>query len=129
VQRIVLDTSIIIDHIRQPDKPETVFTQLLQKYSLIIALITVTELFSGSSIQKLKERERLETILSVLDIYIPDMNLARQSGLLRGIRKIATADAQIAMTAIILKLPLATLDTRDFAKIPDLQLLPLPSFS
>ncbi len=54
--KLLIDTSIIIDHLRKQDKSKTQLIQLYKIYLLHISSVTVFELYNGpSSIEKVKD--------------------------------------------------------------------------
>lgn len=124
MSRILLDSSIIIDLLRRKDKTQTLLHKLtLQGYHLAIAIITHAELYSGKSIwEKQKAREELETILQYIEIISIDKSISEKAGEIRAHYQINLLDAIIASTAIHHNLSLATLNIKDFEKIPKLKL-------
>ncbi|MBI2017737.1 PIN domain-containing protein [Candidatus Daviesbacteria bacterium] len=122
---VVLDTNIIIDHLRQEDKL-TYLVNFRQKFSnekLAISVISIQELYEGQS-SKDKERHRklIKTISSLRILpYTYEVakfagEIARDTG-----AQISLADAAIAATAIINEAQLLTLNIKDFEKIKGLK--------
>lgn len=93
-----------------------------ESYDLIVSLITVTELYSGKSVQTAKGRKVLEDILAGVEIRIPDLELAIKAGELRAKYQLSLADSYIACLAMDLGLPLSTFDLSDFGKIKELKI-------
>jgi len=63
---VVLDTNIIIDHLRQNNNKETALTAIsrrVSKENMAISLVTVQELYEGLST---KERVKEEYLLAVI---------------------------------------------------------------
>lgn len=123
---VVIDTNIIIDHLRLPPGSETHFLKILKLRpddKFCISVISVQELYQGkTSLETPRENDILKT-LDKLNILPYDFKTAKFAG---GItrdskRPIGLADAAIAATAITNKAPLATLNKKDFQGIPDLE--------
>lgn len=123
---VILDTNIIIDHLRQSKKKKTILTGLVEKFSreeLAISVISIQELFEGQSTkEEERESDLLETISS-LKIFPYTFEVAKLAGeIARDFdREIDIADAAIAATAIIKGAQLATLNKKDFSGIKDLE--------
>lgn len=63
---VVLDTNIIIDHLRSPEGRETLLMKMAQKNTrenLAISVITVQELYEG---QSTKEKEKENYLLATI---------------------------------------------------------------
>ncbi len=124
---VVLDTNIIIDHLRQPKKKETQLTKIAKqkpKEGLAISMISVQELYEGRSTRdKEKEQYLLATIVP-LQILLYTYEVAQLAGkIARDLnRSIELADAAIAATAIVNGAQLFTLNKKDFRGIEGLEL-------
>lgn len=124
---VILDTNIIIDHLRQSKKKKTILTGLVEKFSreeLAISIVSIQELFEGQSTKEDKrETDLLETISS-LKIVAYNFEVAKLAGeIARDLgRAIDMADAAIAASAIINGASLLTLNKKDFSGIKDLEL-------
>jgi predicted nucleic acid-binding protein len=124
--KILVDTSILIDFIRQSNNPVSPFAKIVnQKHDIAISDITLAELYSGKFIWESKDKMfQLKSILKHIPHYPTNAKIAELSGQIRALHHIALLDAIIAATAITHKLPLATLNTKDFFPIPYLKLVP-----
>ncbi len=125
---VVLDTSVIIDHLRQPSGTETWLQKIAKKIAkenLAISVISVQELYEGKSmLDPRKENYLLATItpLRILPYTFETAQLAGQ--IARELpRPIELADAAIAATAILAGAELLTLDRKDFLGISQLDLV------
>ncbi len=124
---VILDTNIIIDHLRSSTSHETALIKLVKKYpklSLSISLLSVQELYEGSS-TRIEDREKdLLATISPLRLLPYTYEVAKLAGMIaRDLKKpIELADAAIAATAILNHAELYTLNTKDFVAIPDLAL-------
>ena len=124
--KLLIDTSIIIDHFRKKDKAKTQLILLYQKYLLHISSVTVFELYNGASNpEKVKDISLLLKNVKVIDfnskIAIEASRIYRQ--LLSENKIIEFRDIFIASTAIVNKLPLSTLNINHFERIKDLRLI------
>ncbi|OHA64438.1 MAG: hypothetical protein A2940_02300 [Candidatus Wildermuthbacteria bacterium RIFCSPLOWO2_01_FULL_48_29] len=128
---VVLDTNIIIDHLRQSSVKDTIFQSLVKntpKSDLAISIITVQELYEGSSTRKRTEEEQLLTTLSFLRILPYTFDVAQRAGeIARDLgRSIEIPDAAIAATTLLNEASLLTLNQKDFEGIQGLELVRLP---
>lgn len=124
---VVLDTDIIIDHLRQLRKgtPLDKISQNEPLENLAISMITVQELYEGKS-TKNKEREtELLATIAPLKILPYTREIAELAGkIARDLpRYIEATDAAIAATTIINSAKLLTLNTKDFRDIKNLELV------
>lgn len=123
---VILDTNIIIDHLRQTSALSQLitFTQKHPQESLALSIISVQELYQGkSTAQETKEAAMLATVhgLQILPYTYETAELAgrisRDSEVL-----LEFPDAAIAATAILQTAPLLTFNQKHFASIPNLEL-------
>jgi len=124
-KRLFLDTSVIIDFLRQQNKNRTWFYFLAESENkLEISIITHTELYSGKRIwANVQDRKELENLIDGMEIINLNRTISELGGQLRAKRGIDLADAIIAATAMNEKIELATLNPKHFKKIPGLHLL------
>jgi predicted nucleic acid-binding protein len=126
---VILDTSIIIDHIRRQDSP-SIFTQLIKdigKESLAISIITTQELYAGKSTRQTKQEEAVLTLINPLKILPYTYEIAKKAGEIQrdAPQTLETADAIIAATALLANYEVATLNLKDFLTIPSITLYSL----
>lgn len=122
--KLLLDTSLVIDHLRTRDKNQTAFLELFdEKHEMFVSILTHTECYAGKSVWKKEEEwNYLKDVLSGLKIISLEEKISLKAGELRANHNIGLGDAIIAATAIIHKLPLATLNIKHFEKVPGLKL-------
>ena len=122
--KVLVDTSLFIDFLRRKDKRESAFYSLvLAKHTLLVSIITHTELFAGKSVWENKDaKKELDKLLTGLKIIPLTENISKLAGKIRAKNEINVIDAIIAATSIENGLPLVTLNTKDFSKIPDIKL-------
>ena len=124
---VVLDTNIIIDHLRrQPEKsllikifkriPEEVFA---------VSVVSIQELYEGKSTRDEEKERHLLSTLASLEILPYTTEVAKLAGTIaRDLRKpIELADAAIAATTILNNAQLFTLNNKDFIGIKNLEFL------
>ncbi|MGB4966060.1 MAG: type II toxin-antitoxin system VapC family toxin [Microgenomates group bacterium] len=119
---ILIDTSVIIDFLRQPQNDEAPLLKLVDtRKPLAISIITHAELYSGKSTwENLNVQENIEGLLQDLSILPISESISKHAGKLRSEKNIGLFDALIAATALEENIPLATLNIKHFAGIKGL---------
>ena len=123
---VILDTNIIIDHLRKRDG-DSLLIQIADKFpsdSLCISVLTIQELYAGKSTLNPDKEKLLLMTISPLKVLPYNFEIAKMAGKIdRDTDKIrGFTDTAIAATAIHNNIELATLNKKDFQDIPDLQL-------
>lgn len=124
---VVLDSNIVIDHLRQYPK-KSKLREIEEKTSvgsLAISVISVQELYEGKSTLDKAKEEILVEVISNLKILAFTFETAKLAGIIaRDLDyPIDFADAAIAATAILNKAALLTLNKKDFTGIKKLKLI------
>lgn len=124
---VILDTSIIIDHLRQTGK-KSFLQALIEKLpgeTFALSVITIQELYEGQSTRDKDRENHLLILLSQFKIVPYDYNVAELAGKITRDTKplVSFADAAIAATTIINGCQLYTLDKKDFSSINNLELI------
>lgn len=119
---VILDTNIIIDHLRQPPGTPSYFFQMMSKIpkeELAISVISVQELYEGKSTRSEKQERVLLMLISQLNILPYTYEVARMAGIIARDKRttIQMSDSAIAATALIHEADLFTLNKKDFAGI------------
>jgi len=125
-ETILVDTSLFIDYYRKQKKELTALVKLSEKYNLAISVITKFELLVG--VLTKEQYPFWYNILNNLIVFpITDKEAERSAEIVKYLRKnnkiIGLQDILIAATAIENNLGIATLNHKDFVRIPDLKLL------
>lgn len=125
---VVFDTSVVIDHIRQPQGSRSLLKETIQNQPLevfAISMITIQELFQGKSSALSEERNILLDAISSFELLPYTFAVAQTAGeLSRDLqRNMQFADAAIAASALINRAKLVTLNKKDFQGIGGLELL------
>jgi predicted nucleic acid-binding protein len=120
---VVIDTSIIIDHLRCPDKTKSIFTNLITQGTQSISILTYAELFSGKSVwQSNKAKQTIQTLCDNLNILPITSEIAVLAGKIKLTHHLDLVDCLIAATSIVFQFPLSTLNIKHFRSIPSLKL-------
>lgn len=123
-ERILIDTSILIDHLRKTQKDKTPFYRLSSQYSYTISAITEFEFSVGSTP---KNRKFIQQLLAILPVFPFDSACVRTAtDIYRHLKSknklIPLADLFIAATAITHDLQLLTLNRKHFKRVENLKL-------
>ena len=124
VKKVVLDTNILVDFLRQPKKA-TLFEKLVKekKLKILLPAVVLTELYVGRSAAKPSQQRRLEEIFKKTELVLADKNISKRAGILMcDFPHLYLADALVAATALEKKAFLCTLNKSHFKKIPSLTL-------
>lgn len=123
---VILDTDVIIDHLRQKHIKETPFMKLTQRVngSFGLSVISIQELYAGKSTRNKKGEEDLLLLLSQLELLAYTKDIAELAGKVVRDSKlpIRFADAVIAASTIIHKGELFTLNKKHYKGIEGLRL-------
>ena len=124
---VVIDTSILIDHLRLDSQSSSMLEELVRAESgvLGVSMISIQELYQGRSTRDSLAEEKMLATLSGFKILDYSHEIAKLAGNLARDMDNATvhfADAAIAATAILNGASLFTLNVKDFASVPDLEL-------
>jgi predicted nucleic acid-binding protein len=127
----LINTCIIIDHLRTQRKHS--YLALLDSShsieTMYISMLTIQELFQGSSTLIESKRKDLLGLIAPLRILPYTFEIAQLAGEIArdSQNPIQFTDAGLAATSIMHAQPLATLNTSDFIQIPNLELYSLES--
>lgn len=124
---VILDTSVIIDHLRQTEVKQTHLMKIAKKVTkenLAISVVTVQELYEGKSTKDKRKEEYLLATITPLKILPYTYEVAQLAGeIARDLKRpIEFADAAIAATAIVNGAVLFTLNKKDFRGIKNLEM-------
>jgi len=123
---VILDTNIIIDHIRIPKKSDSHFIKIAHlkpKETFALSVISIQELYAGKSSKEIEKEKDMLAIIIVLQVLPYTYNVAQLAGeIIRDSKNpISFADAAIASTAILNNGDLATLNKKHYQNIKGLQ--------
>lgn len=122
---VILDTNIIIDHLRTPASGVSLLQRLAKKLpqeELALSVVSVQELYEGQSTHSPQKEQALLATITPLKILSYNFEIAEVAGIIaRDLTKpIELADAAIAATAIVNNAQLLTLNKKDFSPIKNL---------
>ena len=112
----ILDTSILIDHLRG-HKPATQYLDSLNDQETAISVITEAEVLSGESCNNSSIRESIAHLLSRWKHIEVSRDIAIQTGDIKRKYRLTMPDALIAATALLHGLEVSTKNVKDFAKV------------
>ncbi len=126
-ERILIDTTLLIDHLRKKNKDATVFFKTAEKFDCCISSVTEFEFIVG---RNEKNRFFVDTLLKHLPILPFDSScVAIASEIYIELKSknhlIPAPDIFIAATAINNEMQLATLNQGHFSRIKHLRLVPI----
>ncbi len=124
-ERVLVDTSILIDHLRQKDKEHSPFYRTTQRFDCSISAVTEFEFRVGGTAAN---REFMASLLALTPVLPFDSECVRVAvDLYQNLRVInrliVLPDLFIAATAIANGLPLLTLNLSHFERVNTLTLL------
>jgi len=121
---LLLDTSIIIDYLRNRDKENTILYKLSKDFQLKISIITHAELYAGKSVwSNTHAKKTLNLLVSGIKIVPLVKEISKLAGKIKSKHdSLGLIDAIIAATAITEKTALATLNIKHFEKIKSLKI-------
>lgn len=124
---LVVDTSVLIDHLRGGNTWKKVVDENVEDLKLFVPTIVIFELFSGQSTRDPSIVIKIYQLLSNFQRIELDENIAKIAGqLFRDLKKhIQISDYIIAASALEIGGIILTLNTKHFEKIPGLSLYPV----
>jgi len=122
---MVIDSTIFIEYLRAKDRSKTTLTQLQKPPLCYISDVTVFELFMGAT--DAKKWHEVEVVLDpMLRLPFNQTIAVEAAKIYQHLRSqgmmIEFRDIFIAATARFHDLPVKTLNTKDFARIPGIRL-------
>lgn len=123
-ERLLIDTSILIDHLRKTQKDKTLFYQFASQAHCLISAITEFEFSIGATPPN---RQFTEALLARLEVLSFDSACVKTaSAIYRDLKAknqlISLPDIFIAATAVTHDLQFLTLNRRHFERIAGLKL-------
>lgn len=114
----VIDTSVLIDHLRGFEPAKAVIEKISGKYFIAyMSSLTEAELFSGENAKLEKKREELINLIKLFEKVIVNNEIAQKAGEFRRDYGIEIPDAIIAATAFHQNCKLWTKNKKDFENI------------
>jgi tRNA(fMet)-specific endonuclease VapC len=130
VNKLLVDTTLLIDFFRKKNKQKTSLTHLWQAHSLYVSVITVYEFQVGANSpeQLANQNEVIKDMgIIALDSICTYQAILLYQTLKRTNSRIGFADTLIAATALAHEIPVATLNKEHFERVPNLTLINIPT--
>ncbi len=124
-RRILVDTSVVIDHFRKKNKQKSLLYELAKDNKLFLSAISKFEFLVGTKPSQISQTEKLIEGFFILSF---NSNVAAvASDIAKKLKTknkiIEFRDIFIAATAIANDIPLSTLNIKHFERIDDLELI------
>jgi predicted nucleic acid-binding protein len=123
--KIIVDTSIIIDILRNVKASIDLIQKLSKENLLFISGITEAELFSGKDADNERKKEKILELLSYFQKINPNNEILQKAGEFRRKYNVSLLDCIIAATAYYLNAEILTKNEKDFSKIKEIKLFRL----
>jgi len=123
MQLVVVDSDIIIDHLRGHYLLESMFELTFKKQiKIYLPCAVYTEIFSGQETKRAEKLGIVEALLARFEFVPANEKISQIAGfLLRDYRHLDLGDAFVAATCLFLNAKLATRNRKDFTGIGDLR--------
>lgn len=123
---MIVDTSVIIQHIRTKDKFSTVFYQYIKQSNISISSVTSYELYIGAT--TIEKEDSVDTLLQGIEVLpFTDLIAVKAAEIFLQLKAknqlIEFRDIFIAATCITHNLPIATLNKKHFERIEGLAIV------
>lgn len=128
MQKIVVDSDIIIDHFR---RGSNTFDHLVNesadnKIKVYLPGIVYTEINSGQDSKDTHKLNQIEELRSIFEFVPADWEISQKAGfLVRDYPALGTADAIVAATTLVLNAKLVTRNIKDFQGVKGLKFFKL----
>ena len=123
--RILIDTSVVIDHFRKKNKQKSLLYELATENILFLSAISKFEFLVGTKLTQIRQTKEIIGGFYILSFNSHVADIASDIGKkLRTKNKIIEfRDIFIAATAIANDMPLSTLNIKHFERIDALELI------
>lgn len=123
MQKIVIDSDILIDHLRfHSEILDTIFYQLAsKKVKAYLPSVVASEIYSGQDTKGSQQRKIVEELLGQLEFVPANEEISKIAGFLIRDKRLGLADAIVAATALNLNAKLATRNIKDFIGVKGLK--------
>ncbi len=130
-RRILVDTSVVIDHFRKKNKSKSLLYELSKVNTLFLSAISKFEFLVGTKTSQIPQTVKIIEGFYILSFNSNAANIASNIAkkLKAQNRIIEFRDIFIAATAIANDIPLSTLNVKHFERIDGLELIRNPNQS
>ena len=124
-RRILIDTSVVIDHFRKKNKEKSLLYELLKENTLFLSAISKFEFLVGAKQNQIRQIENTIEAFYILSFnsYVANIASDIAKNLKAKNQVIEFRDIFIAATAVANNMSLSTLNVKHFEKIDELELL------
>jgi len=124
-RRILIDTSVVIDHFRKKNKQKSLLYELSKENTLFLSAISKFEFLVGTKLSQIHQTEKIIEGFYILSFNsnVADVASDIAKKLKTNNKIIEFRDIFIAATAIANNMQLSTLNVKHFKRIDDLELL------
>lgn len=124
MDKVVVDTSIFIEYGRTGSGPWQTLVELSEAgiMELMVPTIVLYEFWSGKSLNKPVLESAANQLFDDLNLVELTAEMAKTAGALSRSETVKGMDSLIAATCLVEKAQLATLNTKHFINIPELEL-------
>ena len=124
-KRILIDTSVVIDHFRKKNKQKSLLYELARENTLFLSAISKFEFLVGAKLTQLRQTKKNIEGFYILSFnsHVADAASDIAKKLKAKNKIIEFRDIFIAATAIAGDMPLSTLNIKHFERIDDLKLI------
>lgn len=124
-RRILIDTSVVIDHFRKKNKHKSLLYELAKENILFLSAISKFEFLVGAKLKQIRQTKEIIGGFYILSFnsHVADVASDIAKKLRTKNKIIEFRDIFIAATAIANDMPLSTLNIKHFERIDDLELI------
>ncbi|MGB2727425.1 MAG: type II toxin-antitoxin system VapC family toxin [Halobacteriota archaeon] len=123
MNKVLVDTDILIDHLRGLEKAKEYLKEMENgKVRGVISVITEAELSAGESMRDILVQMKVRRLVRILEKVEVTSEIAWKAGELRRDYKCRLMDALIAATAMKLNLKLVTRNVKHYERIKGLEI-------
>lgn len=129
MQKVVVDSDILIDHLRLTSKILDLILKEVKNKKLKAYLpgIVASEIYSGNDAGESSNLLKINSLLDLFEFVPANQVISKTAGFLVRDYKVAIGDATVAATALSIKAKLATRNKKDFGNIKGLKFFKLLS--
>lgn len=123
MQKVVIDSDVIIDHLRTGSRIlDAIMEGLLEKkIRAFIPSIVLTEISAGQDTKDSQKLALIEKLMGRFEFLSADWAISQKSGfLIRDYPNLTLADAIVAATTLVIDGKLATRNLKDFKQVKGL---------
>jgi hypothetical protein len=118
MERVLLDTSVLIDYLRGVENAKAVIERVESgNLDGFVSAVTVAEIYASLDESDKSETVLIEALLSLFTTVPLDYKVAKKAGELRNKSGVLLPDCIIAATAVTLECKVWTMNIKDFERM------------